>query len=66
MPLARRLLHGRHEPHAHDPEGRCVTHTEARTGCLDDPHAGEALFRRIMGVVIGLIGIAFILHPFLE
>lgn len=66
VPLARRLLHGRHEPHAHDPEGRCVTHTEARTGCLDDPHAGEALFRRIMGVVIGLIGIAFILHPFLE
>lgn len=66
VPLARRLLHGRHEPHAHDPAGRCVTHTEARTGCLDDPHAGETLFRRIMGVIIGLIGIAFMLHPFLE
>lgn len=59
-PLAKRILYARHaacrlheHPHEHGPDIR-------------EPHSGEALFRRILGIVIILIGILFVLHPFLE
>lgn len=53
-PLAARILRERaaHAHHSHDD--------------LADPHAGEARFRRLMGIAVIGIGILFILHPFLE
>ncbi|MEG1609779.1 MAG: cytochrome c biogenesis protein [Bilophila sp.] len=53
--LARKVLQGHH------------THDKSATSCdMREPHSGEALFRRILSVLIALIGLLFIVHPFME
>ncbi len=64
-PLARHLLAGRERT----PYGENVPDQKngfANTDPLHDPHKGETWFRRIMGIGIILIGVYFILHPFLD
>ena len=47
--------------HEHEHEG------EHHLGCHHpDPHRREVLFRRCMGLLLLIIGVLFILHPFLE
>lgn len=41
--------------HAHDPAPQ-----------HHDPHRAERLFRRVMGGIIMIVGVLFVLHPFLE
>lgn len=48
---AARLYHS--HPHDHDHNHQ-------------DPHRAERLFRRVMGLILMVVGVVFVLHPFLE
>lgn len=61
-PLARKIMQGRHAHTHHDAQ----THDESSHHDMREPHTGEALFRRVLSVVLVVIGILFVLHPFLE
>lgn len=60
-PLARKIVQGRHA-HNHDAQ----THDESAHRDMREPHRGEARFRRILSIVLVVIGLLFILHPFFE
>lgn len=45
---------------------RCCDQNSKCESMTNEPHSGEAKFRKFVGIITIIIGVLFILHPFLE
>ncbi len=57
--MAGKLMAGHSHDHPCDEEHHRHDH-------LPDPHTREALFRKLLAMVLGIMGLLFVAHPFLE